>query len=176
MSPRSRKKMATGFTGLNLRKARNIKKWYRKRAAAVDNASPLLMLDENELAKGKDYFRLGAFSVSPNGKLLAYSYDDNGSERFDVHFRDLSTGQDLPDIIPGTLSSLVWSADSTMLLYGLANENWRTDNTKLHVLGTDITEDIELYREEQDGFTVGIGLTQSEKYIVIATGIMKQAK
>ncbi len=144
--------------------------WYRKRVAPVDNASPLRILDENELAKGKDYFRLGAFSVSPNGKILAYSYDDNGSERFDVHFRDLSTGDELPDIIPGTLSSLVWSADSTKLLYGLANENWRTDNARLHVLGTDVKDHIELYKEEQDGFTVGIGLTQSEKYIVIATG------
>ncbi|GAB5487017.1 MAG: S9 family peptidase [Parasphingorhabdus sp.] len=142
-------------------------KWYRKPVGGGDDS---LMLDENKLADGKDYFRLGAFSVSPNGKFLAYSYDDNGSERFDVHFRDLSTGDELPDIIPGTLSSLVWSADSTKLLYGLANENWRTDNVRLHVLGTDVKDDIELYKEEQDGFTVGLGLTQSEKYIVIATG------
>jgi oligopeptidase B len=108
--------------------------------------------------------------VSPDGKLLAYSYDDNGSERFDVHFRVLATGEELPDVISGTLSSLVWSADSKSLLYGLANENWRTDNARLHVLGTDIKDDLELYKEEQDGFTVGIGLTQSEKFIVIATG------
>lgn len=144
------------------------KKWYRKRA--LPDSAPLLMLDENELAKGKEYFRLGAFSVSPDGKLLAYSYDDNGSERFDVRFRILATGEELPDVIPGTLSSLVWSADSKSLLYGLANENWRTDNARLHVLGTDIKDDVELYKEEQDGFTVGIGLTQSEKFIVIATG------
>lgn len=144
------------------------KKWYRKRA--LPESAPLLMLDENALAKDKEYFRLGAFSVSPDGKLLAYSYDDNGSERFTVRFRILATGEELPDVIPGTLSSLVWSADSKSLLYGLANENWRTDNARLHVLGTDTKDDIELYKEEQDGFTVGIGLTQSEKFIVIATG------
>lgn len=143
------------------------KKWYRKPVAGGDD---VLILDENALAEGKEYFRLGAFSVSPDGKLLAYSYDDNGSERFDVHFRVLATGEELPDVIPGTLSSLVWSADSKNLLYGLANENWRTDNARLHVLGTDIKDDLELYKEEQDGFTVGIGLTQSEKFIVIATG------
>ncbi|QJB70240.1 S9 family peptidase [Parasphingorhabdus halotolerans] len=144
------------------------KKWYRKSAWVEDEDR--LILDENELAKGKDYFRLGAFSVSPDGKLLAYAYDDNGSERFEAHIRDLATGEDLPDVIPGTLSSLVWSADSKCLLYGLANENWRTDNARLHVLGTDIKDDIELYKEEQDGFTVGIGLTHSEKFIAIATG------
>jgi len=143
------------------------KKWYRKPVAGGDD---VLILDENRLANGKDYFRLGAFSVSPNGKLLAYSYDDNGSERFEAHFRNLETGEELTDIIPGTLSSLVWSADSKSLLYGLANENWRTDNTRLHILGTDIKDDIELYKETQDGFTVGIGLTQSEKFITIATG------
>ncbi|HEY9090102.1 S9 family peptidase [Parasphingorhabdus sp.] len=144
------------------------KKWYRKPVAG--DTAPVLMLDENKLAEGKEYFRLGAFSVSPDGKLLAYSYDDNGSERFEVRFLDLASGNALPDIIPGTLSSLVWSADSKNLIYGLANENWRTDNARLHVLGTDIDKDIELYKEHQDGFTVGVGLTQSEKFIVIATG------
>lgn len=143
------------------------RKWYRKPAAG---GADMLMLDENKLAEGKDYFRLGAFSVSPDGKLLAYAYDDNGSERFEAHFLDLTTGKALPDVIPGTLSSLVWSADSKNLLYGLANENWRTDNARMHVLGTDISQDIELYKETQEGFTVGIGLTASEKYIAIATG------
>ncbi|MEL6874225.1 MAG: S9 family peptidase [Pseudomonadota bacterium] len=144
------------------------RKWYRKRAEG--GSKELLILDENALAEGKEYFRLGAFSVSPNGQLLAYSCDDNGSERFEVRIRNLATGEELPDIIPGTLSSLVWSADSKSLLYGLANANWRTDNARLHILGTDMSEDIELYKEEQDGFTVGIGLTQSKRFITIATG------
>jgi len=144
------------------------KKWYRKPVAG--DSDPILMLDENKLAEGKEYFRLGAFSVSPDGTLLAYSFDNNGSERFEVRFRELATGNELPDIIPGTLSSLVWSADSKSLVYGLANENWRTDNARLHILGTPVGKDIELYKEQQDGFTVGVGLTQSEKFIVIATG------
>ena len=143
------------------------RKWYRKPASG---GADTLILDENALAKDKDYFRLGAFSVSPDGKLLAFSVDDNGSERFEARFKDLETGKILADVIPGTLSSLVWSADSRNLLYGLANENWRTDNARMHVLGTDIKDDIELYKETQDGFTVGIGLTHSEKYIAIATG------
>lgn len=137
---------------------------------AVSGGEEQLMLDENILADGKEYFRLGAASVSPDGRLLAYSYDDNGSERFEARIKDLSNGELLPDVIPGTLSSLVWSADSKMLLYGLANEQWRTDNARLHVLGTDIADDVELYHEDDEGFRVGIGLTQSEKYIVISTG------
>ena len=143
------------------------KKWYRKPVAGGDK---VLILDETALAEGREYFKLGAFSVSPDGRLLAYSIDDNGSERFKVRITDLATGTMLPDVIPGTLSDLVWSADSTMLLYGLANENWRTDNARLHVIGTDPASDVELYHEADEGFRVGIGKTSSERFIVIATG------
>ena len=137
---------------------------------AVSGGKGQLMLDENVLAEGKEYFRLGAASVSPDGRLLAYAFDDNGSERFEARIKDLTSGELLPDVIPGTLSSLVWSADCKMLLYGLANEQWRTDNARLHVLGTDIADDVELYHEDDEGYRVGIGLTHSEKYIVISTG------
>lgn len=143
------------------------KQHYRK---SVSGSADQLILDENALAKGKEYFRLGAMSVSPDGKLLAFSVDDTGAERFEARIKNLETGKMLTDVIPGTLSSLVWSADSKNLLYGLANENWRTDNARMHVIGSDPKDDIELYKENQDGFTVGIGLTQSEKFIVIATG------
>ncbi|MGB5725304.1 MAG: S9 family peptidase [Parasphingorhabdus sp.] len=143
------------------------KQHYRK---SVSGGADQLILDENALAKDKDYFRLGAMSVSPNGKLMAFSVDDTGGERFEARVKNLETGKMLADVIPGTLSSLVWSADSKNLLYGLANDNWRTDNARMHVIGNDPNDDIELYKEKQDGFTVGIGLTHSEKFIVIATG------
>ena len=143
------------------------KKWYRKPIAGGGNQ---LILDEVALAKDKDYFRLGDFSVSPNGKLLAYSVDDNGSERFEVRFRDLATGAALPDVIPGTLSSLVWSKNSDVLLYGLANENWRTDNVWMHRLGAKPSEAVQLYQEKDIGFSVGIGKTAADDYIVIAVG------
>jgi oligopeptidase B len=129
-----------------------------------------LILDENILAKGKEYFKLGAAEVSPDGKLLAYAYDDNGSERFDLHIRDLATGTELKDVIPGTLSSIVWSSDSTGLVFGLANENWRTDNAYYHRLGDDPKKAKLLYKEADIGFGVGVGLTAQEDWIVIATG------
>ena len=143
------------------------KKWYRR---AHSGGEPQLMLDEVALAAGKDYFRLSDLSVSPNGRIMAYAVDDNGSERFEVRFRDLTTGAALPDVIPGTLSSLVWTANSDALLYGLANENWRTDNVHLHKLGTPVAEDKLLYKEADIGFGVGIGKTAADNYIVIATG------
>ncbi|TSB02617.1 S9 family peptidase [Sphingorhabdus contaminans] len=143
------------------------RKHYRKPVAGGPDQ---LILDENELAKGKAYFRLGAAEVSPDGTLLAYAYDDNGSERFDLHFRNLATGENLNDVIPGTLSGIVWSSDSKGVVYGLANENWRTDNAWYHRLGDDLTAAKLLYKEQDIGFGVGVGLTAQEDWIVIATG------
>jgi len=144
------------------------KKWYRKPASGAGES--VLILDEVAMAAGKDYFRLAELSISPDGKLMAYSFDDNGSERFEVRIRNLATGEMLPDVIPGTLSSLIWTAGNDALLYGLANENWRTDNVRLHKLSTPITEDKLLYKEPDIGFGVGIGKTAADNYIVIATG------
>lgn len=143
------------------------KKHYRK---PVAGGADQLILDENVLAKGKDYFRLGVLSISPDDRLMAYAYDDNGSERFEAHVRDLTTGAELPDVIPGTLSSIVWTSDSKGFVYGLANENWRTDNAHYHKLGDDPAKATLLYKEPDIGFGVGVGLTVQEDWIVIATG------
>mgnify|MGYP001997552682 FL=1 len=143
------------------------RKHYRK---AVAGGDPELLLDENELAEGKDYFRLDAFSVSKDGRYLAYSADDNGSERFTARVKDLQTGELLPDVIPETLSGLTWLAGDTMIAYGKANENWRVDNVRLHKLGTDVSEDVEIFREKDEGFRVGAGLSAQEDWLVIGTG------
>jgi len=136
----------------------------------VAGGEPQLLLDENQLAEGKDYFRLGAFSVSKDGRYLAYSADDNGSERFTARVKDLETGELLDDVIPETLSGLTWLAGDTMIAYGKANENWRVDNVRLHKLGTDVSEDVEIFREEDEGFRVGAGLSAQEDWLVIGTG------
>lgn len=143
------------------------RKWWRK---PVAGGADELILDEPALAEGKEYFRLGALSVSNDGKLLAYAIDDNGSERFTIRVKDLATGEHLPDTIPGMLSEIVWVADDSAFLYGLANEQWRTDNARLHKLGSDPASDIELFHEDDEGFRVGISETSDRQWIVIGTG------
>ena len=144
------------------------RKYYRKPVAGGDD---VLILDENALAEGVEYFRLGAFSVSQNGRYLAYSADTNGSERFTARIKDLETGELLPDEIPGTLSDLVWVKDDTALVYGTADDNWRVHDATMHVLGTPVSEDVELYRETMDeGFRVGTGLSAQEDWLIISTG------
>ena len=142
------------------------KKWWRR---PVAGGADQLILDEVALAQGHEYFRLGALSVSANGRLLAYAIDDNGSERFTARIKDLTTGELLPDEIPGTLSSLVWVAGDKGLVYSLANEQWRTDNARLHWLGQPLDTDIELYHEDDEGFRVGSSLSANEEWLIIGS-------
>ena len=142
-------------------------RWWRR---PVGGGADVMILDEPALAEGKEYFRLGAFSVSPDGRLLAYAVDDNGSERFEVRVKDLETGELLPDTIPGMLSEIVWTADSRGFLYGLANENWRTDNARWHRLGEPVAQDVELFKEADEGYRVAVGETQSRNYLLVSTG------
>ncbi|MFM9935119.1 MAG: S9 family peptidase [Novosphingobium sp.] len=143
------------------------KKWWRR---PVSGGPDELILDEVALAEGLEYFRLGAISVSSDGRLLAWSVDDSGSERFTARIKVIATGEVLPDTIPETLSALVWAAGDTALVYSLANAQWRTDNARLHWLGRPVEEDVELYHEDDEGFRVSAGLSANEDWLVISTG------
>ena len=65
-------------------------------------------------------------------------------------------------------SALVWVADDKGIVYSLANEQWRTDNARLHWLGQPLDSDVELYHEDDDGFRVGCSLTANEEWLVIS--------
>ncbi|HVR90447.1 MAG TPA: S9 family peptidase [Novosphingobium sp.] len=140
------------------------KKWWRRPVAGGPDE---LILDEVALAEGHEYFRLGAIAVSNDATLLAYAVDDNGSERFTARIKMIASGELLSDEIPGTLSPLVWVAGDKGLVYSLANEQWRTDNARLHWLGQPIGADVELYHEDDEGFRVGSALSANEKWLVI---------
>ena len=143
------------------------KKWWRRPVAGGDDE---LILDEVALAEGHEYFRLGAISVSNDGRMLAWSVDDNGSERFTVRIKVIASGEMLPDTIPETNSSLIWAAGDTALVYSHVNAQWRTDNVRLHWLGKPVAEDIDLFHEDDEGFRVSAGLSANDEWLVISTG------
>ncbi|WP_174285516.1 S9 family peptidase [Sphingomonas bacterium] len=143
------------------------RKWWRK---PVAGGADELLLDETALAEGHEYFRLGAFAISNDARFLAYAIDDSGAERFEVRVKDLTTGEDLPDIIPGMLSDIVWTTDDSGFLYGVANDQWRTDNARFHRLGTPVADDVELFHEADEGYRVAVAETSARNWIVIATG------
>ena len=144
---------------------------YRKHwRKPVAGGEPQLLIDENALAEGQEYFRLGAASISQNGRYLAYSTDTNGSERYTARIKDLQTGELLPDVLENLRGDLVWVANDTALVYGPSTEEWRTLEAKLHVIGTPNEQDVTLYKEEDQSFGVGTGLTAQEDWLIIATG------
>ena len=143
------------------------RKWYRRPAGGGDEQ---LLLDEPALAEGKAFFKLGGLSVSPDGKLLAYAVDDTGAERFTLRVKDLATGALLPFEIAETMGTPVWSADSAVLIYTLVNAEWRPYQIRGHVLGKDVAQDRLLYQEEDSGYRVAVGKSQSEALVFLVTG------
>lgn len=143
------------------------KQWMRK---PVSGGAEQVILDEALLARDKEFFRLGGIAISEDDRIMAWSSDTDGSERFTIRFRDLTTGDDLPDAIAGVLGGFVFSKDGTCLLYGLVNDNWRIDTIKLHRMGTDTSDDRVIYFEPDQGFQAAVGMTQDRNWIVIGTG------
>jgi oligopeptidase B len=144
------------------------RRWYRK---TVEGGEDRLIFDENAEAEGKEYFRLGALAVSPDGRLAATLVDDEGSERFKLRIRDLETGNDIETVSDVGIGTPVWSAGSDAVLFTEVNENWRSYRARLHRLGASPTEDVTVYEETEDkGFSVGLSRSQDRSLIFIATG------
>ena len=142
--------------------------WYR-RPAAGGAEQPIL--DEPAEAAGKEYFKLGAFAVSPDGRFAALLIDDRGSERFTLRIRDLASGEDFETVTEVGIGNPVWATGSEAVVFTEVNENWRSYRARLHRLGTPVAEDKTLYEETEDiGFSVGVSRSQDRSLIFIGTG------
>ena len=126
-----------------------------------------VLLDGNVEAEGKAYWQVGDAMHSPDHRYLAYAIDDKGSELFTVLVRDLATGKDLPDQIPDTRGSVIWGNDSQTLFYVRLDDNQRPLFVHRHRLGADPAQDPMIYEEKDHGFYVGVGQTQSGRFITI---------
>lgn len=127
-----------------------------------------ILLDENHEAVGHDYFSLGVFDVSPDGRRLAWSLDVDGGEHFTMRVRDLDTGVDLDDRIPDTSwAGTAWSADSRHLFYVTYDEQERPSTVWRHRVGDDHRNDVRVFHEPDERFYVGVDLTRSGRWIII---------
>ncbi len=133
----------------------------------TDGGPEETLLDGDALAKGKAYFRFGGASHSDDHALMAWSADDKGSEKYTLRIRDLATGKDLPEAILETSGGGVWSADGRHVFYTLLDDNHRPSKVFRHALGQDPADDVLIYEETDPGFFVGVGRTQSGRFLVI---------
>jgi oligopeptidase B len=138
------------------------------RGRRADSATDEVLLDENVEARGHDYFAVSAFDVSPDHRLLAWSSDVDGSERYTLRIRDLTIGTDLADAIPDTTwAGTAWSTDNRSLFYVTPDEQMRPYRVWRHEIGTDPSGDVLVHEEADERFFLGIELSRSGEWIII---------
>ncbi len=126
-----------------------------------------IMLDVNQLAAGSDDFDLGVFSISPDQKLLAYSWDNTGSETYTLQVKNLETGALLSEKIPATGTGLVWANDNKTFFYSTLDKMKRPYRLFRHILGTDFAKDVLVYEEKDERFFLAASKTKDEQYLFL---------
>ena len=129
-----------------------------------------IILDQNALAVGHPYFRVGVSQVSPNHRLLAYSVDTTGAEDYTLFVKDLATGALSAESIANTSYGVEWADDNRTLFYAVLDATRRPDRLMRHVVGTDPAGDVLVYQERDESFFLGIGKTKSREYLLLEVG------
>lgn len=128
-----------------------------------------IIVDVNILAEGENFFEVGSVAVSPDNRLASFSADNIGRRIYTINFKNLETGEILPDKIPNTTGKAVWANDNRHVFYIRKDTNLRAFQVYRHQLGTDPSEDVLIFHEEDDTFDVNVFKTKSLKYIFIAS-------
>ncbi|KZL20948.1 Protease 2 [Pseudovibrio axinellae] len=135
-----------------------------------DGSNAIVLVDGDFEAEGKAYFRFGGASHSDDHRLLAWAFDDKGSEYYTLKVRDTSSGKDLEDTIPDTSAGGVWSRDGKYLFYVQVDANHRPSKLFRHKMGEPVSDDVLVYEEQDTSFFVNLGRTQSGRFIYIGSG------
>jgi oligopeptidase B len=134
------------------------------RRSLEPDAAEQVILDLNALAAGKSFMALGAFALSDDGGLLAYSSDTKGFRVYDLHVRDLATGTDLPDQAHD-VGAVAWAADGHTLFYTIKDGAKREYRLHRHRLGE--AGDPLVYEESDGRFEIGIHRSRSRTYLFL---------
>jgi oligopeptidase B len=127
-----------------------------------------VMLDVNLMAEGHEFFSVGPYKVSSGQDTLAYPVDAVGRRIYTIHFKDLSSGEILPDVIPGVTANVAWAEDNKTLFYTKQDPaTLRWHRVYRHVLGTDPAHDQLVYEETDETFSCFVLKTKSKQYIII---------
>lgn len=126
-----------------------------------------IYIDGDALAKGKDYFRLGAVQYSPDHSKCAWTYDDKGSEFYTINIRNMDTLSDSDETIVNTSGDIVWDAKSEGFFYTSVDENHRPSKLYYHQLGSAQKTDKLIFEEKDPGFFLGVGGSSRNDVIYI---------
>jgi oligopeptidase B len=125
-----------------------------------------VLLDLNQLGQGKKFAGLGAFEVSDDQNLLAYTIDYVGYRQFSLYVKDLRTGATLPDTME-RVDSVAWAADNHTLFLTTEDEvTKRAKRAWRHTLGEKSFEP--LYEEKDETFSIEVNKTRDKKYLLLS--------
>ena len=133
------------------------------------DAKEEIILDENELAEGYDYFALYDKYVSPDNNWLAFNIDTLSRRFYTIYFKDLRTGKVLDTSIPNTEGDdIAWANDNKTIFYTTKNKTTLlSEKIYRHKLGTDSSNDVLVYHEKDIEFYSGVYRSKSGKFIII---------
>jgi len=129
-----------------------------------------VLIDQNELAQDQSYCGIGKLGICSNNKILAYSVDFVSRRLYTIYFENLETGEILEDEIPNTSGGFAWALDGKTIFYTQKDEQTlRSNKVFKHILGTDVSEDIEIFCEVEDAFISSVYRSKSKDYIIIGS-------
>lgn len=129
-----------------------------------------IILDGNELAIGHPFMALGAYAISEDQNLVAYSVDHTGFRQYTLHIKDLRTGEILADSAE-RVGSIVWANDNLTLFYSVEEEDTKRHyQLYRHALGQPQSADSLVFEEPDERFNLGAGKTRDRKFILLEIG------
>lgn len=128
-----------------------------------------VVFDTNREAEGHDFFQIGGMDLSRDGRWMLYGVDTHGDERYDFRIRDLRTGTELPETFEGIAGACI-TPDARWVFYTVLDDAWRPCAVFRHKVGTPVSQDVEVFREHDERFWLGVGLSFDERNVVIGTG------
>ncbi|MBD3414930.1 MAG: prolyl oligopeptidase family serine peptidase [Candidatus Aminicenantes bacterium] len=141
---------------------------YARKKESLD-AEEEIMLDVQDMAEGHSFYSVTGLSVSPNNQYLSYGVDTVSRRKYTIHIKDLTTGDILQDEIPTTTGRAVWANDNKTLFYTTKDDTLRAFKIFRHILGTDLSQDVEIYHEKDNTFSTTIYKTKSDRFLIIAS-------
>jgi len=139
----------------------------RRPRGASDDRDEQVLIDGDKEAEGHPYFVLADADHSLDHRLLAYATDTSGSEFCTVRVREIATGREFPDVITDVAGGVAWAPNSRGFYYTRLDEAHRPRSVYYHALGTEQTQDLLIYEEQDPGFFVGASLSEQHEYLLI---------
>ena len=125
-----------------------------------------LLVDENEWARGQEFFRLADLYPSPDGRLIAWARDTSGDERYTWVVQEAS-GRVIDEAVAGAGYGFAWADDSQSFIYMGVDDAWRACDVWWHRLGTPREADELLLVEPDEGFEMGFAPSGFPGHVVI---------